>query len=146
MTDTSVELVDIKVRRQLRRVQRGVTDMTDLAVLIGEDMTLAIDDRFRDEVDPDGNPWAALDPKYVAWKQQKGYIPKILQMRGDMRGKVAYQPEPDRVLIGSDTPYTRRQHKKRPFIYSKNGGLGAKDEARVEAIADDYLQDLADAK
>ncbi len=137
-----IELNKLEIDRALRSLLRNLRDSTDLAALIGEEMTQAVDDRFRNEVDPDGSPWATLSPAYVASKQRKGFNRKILQMRGDMRAKVAYQAYPDRVEIGTNTPYARRQHDKRPFIYSKRGGLGARDQARIEQVAEEYLQSL----
>lgn len=145
MADDSTVSVDLTLaNRTLANLLQGLKDATPLARLIGEDLTLAVDDRFDAEVDPDGSPWAALDPKYVEWKQRKGHITKILQMRGDMRGMVAYEPFPDRVEIGTNVPYARRQHDKRPFLYRKDGSLGAKDLEKIEATANDYLQSLID--
>lgn len=141
-----VQINTLEIDRTLARVLRGLKDATPLARLVGEEMTLLTDDRFRDENDPDGSPWAALSPRYVAWKQRKGHITKILQMRGDLRARVAYQPYPDRVEIGSDTPYARRQHAVRPFLYSKSGGLGRRDAERIAAVAEAYLQSLVDGR
>lgn len=132
-----------KLMRPLNGIRGGLQDGSELMGLIGEEMTDSTDDRFRDEVDPDGSPWAALNPKYVEWKIKRRFIPKRLQMRGDMRAKVTYQAFGDRVVIGSDTPYSGRQHEKRPFLYNFQGELGSDDDKRVEAVAIEYFEDLA---
>lgn len=130
--------------RPLNRVLRRLKDGTELATLMGEEYTQGVDERFKSEVDPDGSPWAALDPDYVAWKRRRGFIQKTLQMRGNMRARVGYKPYPDRVTIGTDTPYARRQNAKRPFLYRADGSIGAKDNARIERVAENYLQSLLD--
>lgn len=142
MADSTVELNLSEINKVFAKAARGLRDATDLMGLIGEELTLAIDDRFRNEEDPDGSPWADLPPKYVAWKQRNKHSPKILQMRGDMRGRVAYKPFPDSVRIGTDVPYSGRQHKKRPFLYTSSGELGASDVKRIEKVAEDYLKSL----
>lgn len=144
MANDTVEVNLSDVNRTFAKILRGLKDATPLAKLIGEDYTESVDDRFRNEVDPDGSPWAALDPNYVEWKKRKGFITKRLQMRGDMRGTVAYDPYPDQVIIGVNVPYAKRQHAKRPFLFRNNGNLGAKDQARIEATTNDYLQRLVD--
>ena len=125
-------------------LNRALDDATPLFNLIGQSMELTIDDNFRQEIDPDGNPWAALNPKYEAYKRRKGFIGKINQRRGDLRGTISYRAYRDRLEIGANVPYSGEVHKRRPFLYSKTGGLGARAERRIEQVADNYYQSLVD--
>lgn len=147
--EITVELNIAQYRRFRAKFDAFLKDATPLMTLIGEELVDAVDERFRNEVDPDGSPWAALSPRYVEWKRKRGFIMKKLQMRGDLRATVAYEASSDRVEIGANTPYARKQHLKRPYIYSQStegsaGELGAKDERRVERVAEEYLQALVD--
>jgi phage gpG-like protein len=123
----------------LRTLLRGLKDATPLTTLIGADQELATDDRFKNEVDPDGSPWAALSPKYLESKRRRGLILKRNQARGETRGTISYRAYDDRVEIGANTPQAEFMQKRRPFL-----GVGRRDIERIERIANDYLQDLVE--
>lgn len=144
-TPPTIELDLSNFTRFQRKVLRGLQDATPLMTLIGEELVDSTDDRFRNEINPDGSPWAALNPNYVEWKRRRGYITKKLQMRGDLRATIAYEANSDSVEIGANTPYARVQHEKRPYLYSeRTKGLGRRDEARVQRVTDEFLQMLVD--
>jgi phage gpG-like protein len=137
-----IEVDLTQVNAMFAKVDRALGDATPLFNLIGQEMGLSIDDGFKGEVDPDGSPWAALSPGYEAQKQKKGFIAKINQRRGDLRGMIAYRAYRDRLEIGSNVPYSLHVQKKRPYLYSKSGGLGRRAELRIERVADNYIQSL----
>lgn len=138
----NIELDLAQINDMFATIDRTLDDATPLFNLIGQEMELAIDDRFRTESDPDGSPWAALSPKYEAYKRRKGFIQKINQRRGDLRGKIACKPYPDRLEIGSNVPYSTYVQNKRPYLYSRSGELGANAIRRIEQVADSFLQSL----
>lgn len=72
---------------------------------IGEMMLRSTDQRFRDQVDPTGAPWLPIDPAWQDEKRRRGHIQKILQMRGRLRGSIAYKANNDRVAVGSNVVY-----------------------------------------
>lgn len=57
--------------------------------------------RFHTARDPDGNPWAPLNPLYAETKQGPG----ILRERGGLTGSIVYQVSGDTVSIGSNRIY-----------------------------------------
>lgn len=118
----------------------ALDDATPLFNLIGQELELAVDDSFRGEVDPDGSPWASLDPSYVQQKIKRGFIPKINQRRGTLRTTISYRAYSDRIEIGANVPYAKHVHDKRPFLFTKSGGLGRRRERRVEEVANEYFQ------
>jgi phage virion morphogenesis protein len=120
----------------------ALDDATPLFNLIGQELELSIDDSFRTETDPDGSPWASLDPSYVAQKVKRGFIPKINQRRGDLRASISYKAYSDRLEIGANVPYSKNVQDKRPFLYSESGGLGRRRELRIEETANQYFQRL----
>jgi phage gpG-like protein len=139
-----IEIDLSQVNATLGAVNRGLEDATPLFNLIGQEMELSVDDNFRNETDPDGSPWASLSPRYEAYKRRKGFILKINQRRGDLRGTISYRAYRDRLEIGANVPYSQEVQERRPFLYSKTGGLGARAERRIERVADNYIQSLVD--
>ena len=60
--------------------------------------------RFRAEVDPDGSPWAALNPDYAKGKRGR----KILQglgFRGGLIATIVWRLDGDRVVVGTNRKY-----------------------------------------
>jgi phage gpG-like protein len=66
-------------------------DMRDLMKNIGEAMVLSTDQRWEQEIDPDGIPWAPNSPWIRAKKRAEGRIDKILQYTGRGRASINYQ-------------------------------------------------------
>lgn len=140
-----IEIDLSQVNASFGNLENALVDATPLFNLIGQELELSIDDNFRSETDPDGSPWAALSPVYEAYKRRKGFIAKINQRRGDLRGTINYRAHRDKLEIGANVPYSQEVQKRRPFLYSRTGGLGTRVEPRIERVANDYVQDLIDA-
>jgi phage gpG-like protein len=139
-----VEIDLSQARTSFTNLGSALDDATPLFNLIGQEMELSIDDGFRTETDPDNSPWAALTASYEASKRRRGFIGKINQRRGDLRASITYRVYRDRLEIGANVPYSLKVQEKRPFLYSKSGGLGTRAERRIERVANDYIQSLVD--
>lgn len=72
---------------------------------IGEMMLRSTDDRFRDQVDPEGNRWQPISPAWKEQKRERKHLQDILQMRGRLRGSITYKAASDRVAVGSNVVY-----------------------------------------
>lgn len=119
---------------------------------IREYLHQSTDERFRQQVGPDGSPWAPLAPSTLARK--KG--PRTLRESGDLQDTLRGQVQGDELLFGTDRPYGavhqfgqkagasgRNRHGSsipwgdipaRPYL-----GLSAEDETEVLAIIEDWL-------
>lgn len=137
-----IEIDLTEVNATFDHLSNLLSDATPLFNLIGQEMELLVDDNFRREIDPDDSPWAALNPKYADYKARKGLITKINQRSGDLRGKISYRASRDGLAIGSNVPYSQFVQARRPYLYSQSGGLGARAERRIEAVANDYIQSV----
>ncbi len=95
--------------RQLRAVMSQLLargrDLEPAFKSIGEMMLRSTDQRFKNQVDPEGAPWLPIDPEWRDEKRRRGHIQKILQMRGRLRGSIAYKASNDRVAVGSNVVY-----------------------------------------
>lgn len=60
---------------------------------MGEYMLYATDQRWEQEVDPSGMPWAKNAPWVIERKKKLGRIQKILQDTGRLRSSIAYRIE-----------------------------------------------------
>lgn len=119
---------------------------------IREYLHQSTDERFRQQVGPDGSPWAPLAPSTLARK--KG--PRTLRESGDLQDTLRGQVQGDELLFGTDRPYgavhqfgqkagasghNRRGSPipwgdipARPYL-----GLSAEDETEVLAIVEEWL-------
>lgn len=59
--------------------------------------------RFKAQQSPDGTPWKALSPRYLANKQRNK--DKILTSEGLLRNTLRGQVDGDSLLFGTDRPY-----------------------------------------
>lgn len=74
MTGKSITVDDADVNDALARLLRAAGDVTPALKNIGEYGAKTTRRRFIDQVDPDGNPWAALNPLYAETKKGPGIL------------------------------------------------------------------------
>ena len=139
---------DAPMTGALKTLIRKTSDLRPFLKSVGEGEMNLIKDRFAGEHDPDGTPWQKLHPKTVARRAAKGYLPiKILRMRGNLAGSIAYRVESRRVRWGSPLVYAAihqeggmagRGHAAsippRPYL-----GFGDESWRMIEETAEDYL-------
>lgn len=154
-----VEFDDAEVRRALDRLRAAGADLRPALEDIGEYLLRTTRERFVDQKDPDGAPWAPLAPATVARKKRNAG--KILTRDGYLRGGLAYRADSDSVVVGSPSVYAGTHQfgaergafgvtsrgspipwgdvPARPFL-----GLSDADEREVVDIILDYLTDSID--
>lgn len=132
-------VADKEVRDRLLRLQRKTGNLEPAFKNIGSYLLLSTDDRFRKEVDPQGNPWKPNAPSTIAQKKAQGRINKILQNTGRLRDGFSYKTSRDRVTIGTNVNYASKHQlgqgvPKREFL-----GVSKEDEREIIAILDEFL-------
>lgn len=101
MTESAIRIDDKAITGKLREIQRKTGKLEPALKIIGERMIRHTDDRFENERDPDGKPWAPL--RESTRKQKKN--PKILSESGHLRGSIRYQAEGNRLRVGTNKVY-----------------------------------------
>lgn len=133
---------DRQIVRALLRLQDAAGDITPALRDIGEHLLLSHDQRFRDQVDPEGNPWEPLTDKYKARKKRNPN--KILIRDVMLSATLRYQVESDALRFGTPLIYGAthqlgdpdRGIPARPFL-----GLSADDEGVILDLLQDHLLD-----
>lgn len=105
--------------------------------------------RFSDQVDPDGNPWAALDPEYARSKrkQKSRGANLILVLNAYLANHFRYQYSDGDLFFGSDREYAAthqfgapaRGIPARPFL-----GISDDNQEHIIGIFNRYLRDAWD--
>ncbi|MBD2628478.1 phage virion morphogenesis protein [Trichormus variabilis] len=147
MAGVTLRIDDSQVQAALSRLTGRMENLTPVFKNIGEYMTSSILERFDDEVDFEGNKWAALTAATIARKQKKGKILKILQQDGDLRRTVVYLAGANKVEIGTNRIYGAIHQfggragrgrkvviRARPFL-----GVSAADSLEVVSIVEEFL-------
>jgi len=96
-----VDIDDRILRRALRRLEAAGADLTPALKDIGEALLLSTQQRFSDQVDPDGRPWKPLSDEYRRRKKH----PKILTETTNLRGRIVWQLVLGGVEVGTDVVY-----------------------------------------
>lgn len=131
-----------EIEDALRNLQRAVVDLQPAFRDIGEYLLRSHDERFRAGVDPDGNLWDELNPKYKARKPKNQ--DKVLVLNEYLMGMV-YQEMPTELLFstGIDSAKYAATHQfgrdedgipKRPFL-----GLSDADRDEILQCIENHL-------
>lgn len=129
------------LRSALEKLQRRAENLRPALHEIGEYLLEATEDRFTEQVDPAGRPWAPLSPGYKKRKRRQQDL--ILVLDGYLKGTLAKRVRAARLEIGSNRVYAathqlgdeRRNIPARPFL-----GLAEADKAEILAILADHLK------
>jgi len=132
---------DRRVMRVLQRLQDVAGDMEPALRDIGEFLLLSHDQRFREQVAPDGTSWEPLSDRYRARKKRNRE--KILILNTDLSGLLRYQVEGQALRFGTDRIYgathqfgdPRRNIPARPFL-----GISESDGAVLLDILQGHVQ------
>lgn len=124
MAGVSIDIDDREVREALRQLERVVGDLGPTMAVIGEKLLRSHKDRFSEQKDPDGKPWAPLSPAYKARKKKNQ--DKVLMLSGNLRDLLRYQIEAGgaEMRLGTDRVYgashqfgdAKRNLPARPFL------------------------------
>lgn len=140
-----LDIDDRPVQAALERLLEAGRDLSPALQDIGEYLQLAHDDRFREEVAPDGTPWAPLSPRYRRRKRRNA--DKILMLDGFLRDLLRYREDGQTLEFGTARPYGAthqfgdpdRNIPARPFL-----GISDDDEIEILAILRDHLAEAVD--
>lgn len=143
-----ISLNDIQAAQQLHNIARQLQQPRKLYGVLGETLKKIHAERFKQEVDPEGNNWQSLSPKTLTRKQKKGKSTKILRQGSYLSDKTAYNYNDQNVEFGSDAKYARLHQfggkagrgkkvtiPKRPWL-----GVNAQDEQKLLRKATALLQ------
>ncbi|MBI3447216.1 MAG: phage virion morphogenesis protein [Magnetospirillum sp.] len=97
-------LDDRDVRRTLMGYADNARDLSPVMERIGNAGMLATDQRFENEVDPDGRAWEALRPSTIAKKAKAGREKK-LQWAGHLRRSFTRRVTANSVTWGTNLAY-----------------------------------------
>lgn len=101
------------VQRRLGSLAAAGRDLRPVMEDIGEHLVRTTKDRFRDQRDPQGAPWAPLSESTRQRKKRNKV--RILTLDGFLGGTIAFRASSDEVLTGS------------PLIYAGTHQFGAKE-------------------
>ena len=135
-----INLDDQALGQALEKLQRRTATLRPALTEIGEYLLEATEDRFVEQSDPAGRPWARLSPGYK--KRKRKHQDLMLVLDGYLKGTLAKRVSGARLEIGSNRIYAAthqlgdaaRNIPARPFL-----GLSVQDKAEVVAIIGDYL-------
>lgn len=107
---------------------------------IGEYLLRSHDERFRAGIDPDGNLWDELNPKYAAKKPKNQ--DKVLVLSGDLMDSLHYYVSPTELLFGTNLIYGATHQFGRPDDNIKQRrflGISDKDKTDILTILERHL-------
>lgn len=130
-----------ELRSALARLQQNAESLRPALTAIGEYLLAATEDRFAEQVDPAGRPWAPLSPGYRAKKRRHQDL--ILVLNGYLKGTLAKRVSAGRLEIGSNRVYAAthqlgddsRNIPARPFL-----GLSGENKAEILSLLADHLR------
>lgn len=102
-----ISLNDTQAVEKLHRIANQLKQPRKLYGVLGETLKKIHAERFKQEVDPEGNNWQPLSAKTLARKQKKGKSTKILRQDGYLSDRTAYNYNDKNVEFGSDAKYAR---------------------------------------
>lgn len=102
-----ITLNDTQAVAKLHRIASQLKQPRKLYGVLGETLKKIHAERFKQEVDPEGNNWQSLSPKTLTRKQKKGKSTKILRQDGYLSDRTAYNYNDKNVEFGSDAKYAR---------------------------------------
>ena len=102
-----ISLNDTQAVEKLHRIASQLKHPRKLYGVLGETLKKIHAERFKQEVDPQGNNWQSLSPKTLTRKQKKGKSTKILRQDGYLSDRTAYNYNDKNVEFGSDAKYAR---------------------------------------
>ncbi|BDR12922.1 phage virion morphogenesis protein [Vibrio sp. STUT-A11] len=135
-----------KLQRRFNQLLKQGTSLQPAFQDIGEMLLLSHDQRFRDQVSPDGELWAPLSPAYQARKPKRQN--DILTLNSILSGNLSYIATGSNLFFGTPTEYGAIHHfggsedmrpanaaiPARPWL-----GVDDDDKAEIYDILSDFL-------
>lgn len=90
------------------QLEEKLNDLTPAYQDIGEYLQIVHEQRFVDQVAPDGTPWAPLSPRYQQMKPKNKN--RILFLDGRLAKSFRYQISGNELNFGTNVPYAAHHH------------------------------------
>ena len=125
----------------VRKLAAASSDLSVPFADIGEHLLISHDQRFKDQVTPDGIPWEPLNEKYA--RRKKRNADRILFLDGMLAGQLRYVANPDQFEFGTNRIYAATHHfgrreagiPERPWL-----GISPDDETQINRIIGKHLE------
>jgi phage virion morphogenesis protein len=144
-------MIEIRINSEetdqlLAELRRRMRDLRPVMEAVGQVIQSGTQQRFIDQEDPEGNPWAPLKPSTIALRRRgpmaTGSI-QILRDTGRLMNSISYRATSKQVAILTNVAYAgthqfgypRRNIPARPFF-----GYSASDQAAVVEVLNGYIQ------
>lgn len=108
MAGASFEYDDAVAQERLNQLEQKLGDLTPALEDIGEHLMNSHQQRFKDQVAPDGTPWAPLSPSYQRTKARNKN--RILFLDGKLAQNFRYQISNNELNFGTNVPYAAHHH------------------------------------
>ena len=108
MTGATLEYDNSAAQDLLGRLQEKLGDLKPALQDIGEYLIIAHNQRFKDQVAPDGTPWAPLSPSYQRNKTKNKN--RILVFNGYLENSYRYQVGNNELDFGTNDPNAAHHH------------------------------------
>lgn len=102
-----ITLNDTEAVKKLQNIAQQLEKPRKLYGILGETLKKRHNERFKAEIDPQGNKWKPLSPRTLASKRKNSKSLKILRQDGYLSDKTAYNVKDDGVEFGSAAKYAR---------------------------------------
>lgn len=104
MTSIEVKIETGPAAEALERAAQVLSDDQPLLRAIGTGLVEVTRDRFASGTDPQGQPWAPLNPLYAATKRGPGIL-RESAMRGGLMASVTFDTAPGQLRVGTNKIY-----------------------------------------
>lgn len=142
MFDVTID--QTQVGKALGELAERLADLTTPLNDIAEYLHQSTDDRFRQQVAPDGSPWAPLAPSTLARKKSS----RILREAGTLQDTLRHSVSNNELSFGTDRPYGAihqfggkiEQAARSQQVYFRQGKDGSVDSRFVERSRSNFAQ------
>ncbi len=143
----TVDIDDDSVQASFRRLLELGGDASDVTEEIREALLISHQDRFDQQVDPDGEPWAPLSPAYKKQKEKKRPGKGIL-VYDEIMSLLVSEATDDEVRIGTG-PQSKDYAAAQNFGYAPNNltsrtflGFSEQDQEEAVEILQEHINRL----
>lgn len=136
----SLSIKDRSVRDMLVKLAGKTQNLSPALKECGEYLLVSTDDRWEQQIDPNGIPWKPNSPYTIALKKSQGRLLKILQSTGAGRSSIRYQIKNNTLTVGTNLGYMKDHQlgigvPKREFL-----GITVRDRQEVNEIIQEHLR------
>lgn len=149
-----IDVNDEDARRLLNELRDRMGDISTVMDAVGQVIQSGTQQRFVDQKDPEGRPWAPLSPVTLARRRGGGMGAQILRDTGRLMNSISYRTAGNTVTVFSNVIYAgthqfgakKGAYRARPPIpwgdvpQRRFLGASAEDNAAVIEVLQGYLQ------